>query len=587
MKRKFLKFFVLAGVVAAISLTSCKDDDSSSNSQITEPEKQEQPAQQATFKVSVTKLSFSLQGGSQVITVSGNSNSALAFANQSWVTIKSSADNQFEIVVAKLEGSSDRTAVVTIAADGTSLEIPVTQYAEDKITLSQESAQMESKGGNVEFSVTCNVDYEVVTSCSWLSQVSEDNGKYTFAAKQNNSARVRKGSVTIKTANKTVTFAVAQEPGTKVEVSASSSAMDIAKYMYPGWNLGNTMEATGGETAWQSAKTTQEIIDYVADCGFTAIRIPCSWYQHSSKNAEGKYIIQSSWMSRVKEIVDYAINAGLFVELNEHWDKGFIEVLGFSKSDSKYEAVDQDWIDNKTAIFKDLWTQIATEFKDYDNHLLFAGLNEPLQEYDLFKNPSKGGDHQQELTPLLEKYNQAFVDAVRATGGNNSTRILVVQGTGADLLTAYNYLNMPEDPAGKGKLMMEAHYYPWPFSFNDQQSASTSFTGENDFINLCKKLKQKFCDNGVPVFIGEYGANWTMSAGANKQVKHDEAIKLFYKVVSKWGPSYGCLPFAWDINQKPTNNVTMTIIDRNSLRIWATPAYEGIMEGTDEAVWPY
>lgn len=581
MKRIFLKYCFLACLATAISFSSCKDDEKNDAPPESESNQSEQ---NASFSVSATRVNFSKQGGVYVISTEGIKGTAVAFADQNWVTVKSVGTNKFEIAVSQLSGT-DRSAKVTIAADGSSVVINLFQFAEDELALSSESADLDSKGGTLEFSVTSNVDFTVSTSTPWLSLESSDGGKYIYKASPSNMARIRKGVITISTINKSVTFVATQQPGTKVEISANSTAMDIAKYMYPGWNLGNTMEPPSpslkAEISWQSTKTTQEIIDYVADCGFASVRIPCSWMVHSSKNSEGKYIINSEWLNRVKEIVDYCINAGLFVELNEHWDNGAFEVLGFSQSSSEYKAVTQEWIDNKSAEFYEMWTQIATAFKDYDNHLLFAGLNEPMQEYNLFKNP----DRQQTLNPILEHYNQTFVDAVRSTGGNNATRILVVQGTGADLDLALKYLNMPTDKV-EGKLMMEAHYYPWPFSTLEQSKAPNSFNDEDTFIELCKQLKAKFCDKGVPVFIGEYGANWTCKA--KDQEKHDAAIKLFHKVVNKWAPTYGCLPFVWDINKALSEGTSvMTIIDREKRAIYSQPAYEGIVEGVSEAVWPY
>ncbi len=149
--------------------------------------------------------------------------------------------------------------------------------------------------------------------------------------------------------------------------------------MYPGWNLGNTLE--GGdparifgrmlvwepETAWQSTKTTQVLIDAVKAAGFKSVRIPCSWVMGHITDADN-CTIDPAWMKRVKEVVDYCINDGLYVIINQHWDGGWIEHNGLTANTD---------INTTKAQLSKIWTQIANEFKAYDEHLLFAGMNEP------------------------------------------------------------------------------------------------------------------------------------------------------------------------------------------------------------------
>lgn len=197
------------------------------------------------------------------------------------------------------------------------------------------------------------------------------------------------------------------------------NATEIAPKMYPGWNLGNTLEGggtdnvytnnggLGAEKAWQGTTTTQAIIDFVAAQGFKSVRIPASWVMGHIIDAD-ELTIDPIWMTRVKEIVDYCINDGLYVLLNDHWDGGWIQ--GTFKTD-----ISEPTVVANCEKMKKLWTQIAEAFKDYDEHLLFAGLNEPEAE-------------KEDQIKVLMTYEQAFIDAVRATGGNNASRTLVVQG---------------------------------------------------------------------------------------------------------------------------------------------------------------
>ena len=163
------------------------------------------------------------------------------------------------------------------------------------------------------------------------------------------------------------------------------NAIEIAPKMYPGWNLGNTLEGggtdnvytnnggLGAEKAWQGTTTTQEIIDFVAAQGFKSVRIPAAWVMGHIVDGEEGMTIDAAWMARVKEIVDYCVKDGLYVLLNDHWDGGWIQ--GTFKKD-----ITEPTVQANCEKMRRLWTQIAEAFKDYDEHLLFAGLNEPEAE---------------------------------------------------------------------------------------------------------------------------------------------------------------------------------------------------------------
>lgn len=233
------------------------------------------------------------------------------------------------------------------------------------------------------------------------------------------------------------------------------NAIEIAPKMYPGWNLGNTLEGggtdnvytnnggLGAEKAWQGTTTTQEIIDFVAAQGFKSVRIPAAWVMGHIVDGEEGMTIDAAWMARVKEIVDYCVKDGLYVLLNDHWDGGWIQ--GTFKKD-----ITEPTVQANCEKMKRLWTQIAEAFKDYDEHLLFAGLNEPEAETEA-------------QIKVLMTYEQAFIDAVRATGGNNASRALVVQGPNTSIELSSKYVDMSKfvDTASKA-LMIEVHYYSPP-----------------------------------------------------------------------------------------------------------------------------
>lgn len=457
-------------------------------------------------------------------------------------------------------------------------------------------------GGTASFTVNGGTAF-VRSEAEWLTveRVSGDNHASTFSITcEKNDGEDRTGTILANLDGAFSRITVTQA-GKIVRPDVEYSfrtAKELARDMYPGWNLGNTLEAAGNglgaETAWQGTKTTQAIIDYVKSQGFRSVRIPCSWDIHAT---DGR--IDADWMARVKEVVDYCINAGLYVVLNDHWDGGWIEVEGFSKSSDKYVAVDEETITAKATQLKDYWTQIATAFKNYDEHLLFAGMNEPFQSYNLFNSRHK------ELTPILNRYNQAFVDAVRATGGNHARRTLVVQGPATNISSAVDPaigFVMPED-AEEGYLMAEVHYYdPWSFCGQEDGSVATWFWGSGNHVSgsshnatdgeeqwtksQMESLKSAFVDRGYPVIIGEYGAQWRSLT--TNQSEHDASIKAFFREVNRQAVDNGIVTFAWDINSLNQGGETgvMTILNRSSLSVFCTPAMEGITEGTKAGSWP-
>ena len=405
-----------------------------------------------------------------------------------------------------------------------------------------------------------------------------------------NSGVARSTQVTFSLGNLSEAITIRQAAG------KGKSAAELAALMYPGWNLGNTLEGGDSkniwtnvgistETSWQSTKTTKEVIDYVASQGFRSVRIPVSWVMGHITDANN-CTIDAAWMSRVQEVVDYCIANGLYVIINDHWDGGWIEVSGFSESTSSYQAVSEATITDKIARLKKIWTQIAEHFSNYDQHLIFAGLNEPFQEYNLFNSRHK------DLTPILERYNQAFVDAVRATGGNNASRVLVVQGPSTNISSTNSYFSLTTDTQS-GLLMVEVHFYdPWDFVSSNSKlywgknnhvdgSTKNATWGEEDYVQSQMKLMYtKFSSKGVPVILGEYGANWQDGTDA----MHKASITAWYTIVTSEAINNGIVPFVWDTNAPSWPN--MTIINRATKTIWNTPAMTGIQQGVKAATWP-
>lgn len=273
------------------------------------------------------------------------------------------------------------------------------------------------------------------------------------------------------------------------------TSLQISKEMSPGINLGNTLEALPAETTWGAPLTTQATMDGFKAAGFKSVRIPVAWSQYADANNN----ISPAWMARVTQVVDYARKAGLYTVINVHWDGGWMDHPTYEK---------QAEINAKLAKF---WTQIATHFKDYDDHLLFAGTNEVGMV-------NTSGAPTPEYAAVQNSFNQTFVNTVRATDGNNAKRHLVVQGyyTSIEHTVATN--TVPKDSAAN-RLFMEVHYYdPYNFTLNGDSkiwqwgAIATDATATETWANepwadeQFQKMKARFVDQGVAVIVGEYGA---------------------------------------------------------------------------------
>jgi len=346
------------------------------------------------------------------------------------------------------------------------------------------------------------------------------------------------------------------------------TAPELAKRMRVGLNLGNTLEAICDENAWGAGKTSQELIDSIKAAGFNTVRIPTAWFCHSDTVSS---TIDPQWIARVKEVVDYCVKDDLYVILNMHWDKGWLE--------NRINLKNQLEVNKRQ---KKYWTQIAKHFKNYDEHLLFAGANEP------------NAKDAKQLSILLSYY-QTFVDAVRATGGNNTTRTLIIQGPETNFEKTLELMNtMPRDKT-KNRLMVEVHYYS-PFQFclmekdadwgkifyywgkenHSKMDVERNATfGEEEMIDqLFSDMKIKFVDKGIPVIVGEFGAYKRKLSYPSDQALHHTSVEYFNKYVVKSALENGLIPYYWDIPNNLFNRKTAEVLDRAVLKAMMSGAKE-------------
>ena len=377
--------------------------------------------------------------------------------------------------------------------------------------------------------------------------------------------------------------------GTALFATSAAFALPKATEIYPnmglGWNLGNTMEVPSDPTAWGNIVPTAEIINGVKAAGFTTIRIPCAWDSHASNGT-----IDASWLATVKSVVDMAIANDMYVLLNSHWDNGWLEDEVFSGThldrNAQSTTTDSSVVRQKQ---ENYWKQIADYFKDYDEHLIFASANEPGVNDPWLSSGQLEFDNNRMI--ILKRLHEACLRAVRASGGNNATRTVIVQMPRTEI-DMYQMLanNYPEDPAGKGYTMAEAHFYPYQFSLMtadeswgktfwywedettgaaDRTCSGSTLGSKQSIDKQFQKLQLAFADEGIPVVIGEMGANKRYSlvgtAGFDLNT-HLKAIAAWYGYTVASAKSHGIVPVIWDTAYEGKNEGKddMTIIRRQA-----------------------
>lgn len=296
------------------------------------------------------------------------------------------------------------------------------------------------------------------------------------------------------------------------------TALEATRLMGNGINLGNTLEACDNnvgiktnaplsyETYWGQPKTTQAIIDGMKAAGFDTIRIPVAWMTNATHLYEGDYTIDAGYMDRVEEVVRYARKAGMYVIINDHWDGGWYGMFGSESAETRALAMEA---------YKGMWQQIAERFRDYSDYLIFESANEELGGRFDENSPLYCSDsvvtylNDDERYALTNEINQTFVDVVRATGGNNATRFLLIAGYSTNIdQTCDDRFQMPKDTVDS-KLMVSVHYYdPWSYCGASSAASATKWGKVSDYEYMDQQLAKmtKFTEAGYGVVIGEYGA---------------------------------------------------------------------------------
>lgn len=324
-----------------------------------------------------------------------------------------------------------------------------------------------------------------------------------------------------------------------------------------GWNLGNTLEATWGVPAWTAAPFYT-----AAQAGFNAVRIPVSWNFNSTTNISGgitNYVIKPAWMAQVKKAVDCALDAGMHVVMNDHWDGGWLD-------DNISTHVDPV----VNAKMKSYWTQIATAFAGYDNRLVFAAANEPPVD-----NPD-------EMKTLMYYY-QTFVNAVRGAGGCNTNRWLVIQS-----VSDATWMNALPTDTVTNRIMVEYHQYTpslftiihddpvwgtsiyfWgqAYHYSGNPSRNATWGEEDDLDAFHQQLADLYVSKGIPVMIGEFGAYTTFLTNATEAAWNANSAQYWNKYAAESARGHGLSPFYWSTPDNPFDWTTGAVIDAQRVSV--------------------
>ena len=360
---------------------------------------------------------------------------------------------------------------------------------------------------------------------------------------------------------------------TSLAMDHDVEAQQWCRNVVMGWNLGNSLEASDSETGWGNPLTTKDMIHAVKSQGFNAIRIPVRWGQHCNMTTMD---IDATWLARVKEIVGWCLDEDLLVVINTHHDTWLEHYPTLAKKEELNTKL------------KKLWTSIANAFKDYDGRLAFAGTNEVNPEGNWNLTPT------QENYDVQNSFNQTFVDAVRATGGNNLKRNLIVQTFRCNPGLGLSHFTVPTDPTER-RLSVEFHYYDpysycsgspesyyyWGFAYADKGTV-TPDGNELSLANQFKQIRKAWWEQGLGVVMGEYGCSHHYTTDDRDTQEANE--QYYMKCLVGEARKNGFAAFAWDNNAFGNGSEQFGIFRRSGTTATVGASYylEGIRQGSKE-----
>ena len=476
------------------------------------------------LSVQPAELVFDAKGGTQPMTITSGIKPTVS-CQDAWVSLGEGtySANNYSVQVSAKEntGTTERTAYIRVIGDKQSTMVAVVQkVAEVELTADKTSISFDRFGGETVVTVTSSTQPSASTDAGWcLVQTgtigSDKTTAISVAAPANRKASAQSGTLTVTCGSKTLSIPLTLEAYQKPETTAATALSPelVFETMAPGWNMGNHMDAisndVASETAWGNAKATQATLDGVKAAGFKAVRICVTWQGHIGEAPA--YRLDEKWLGRVEEIVGYAEKAGLVAIVNTHHDESYW--LDINKASEK----------TKDEIFS-VWTQIAQRFKDKGEWLVMESFNE-IQDGGWGWSEAFKADPKRQYD-ILNSWNQVFVDAVRATGGNNATRWLGIPGYAASPQFTIAGLTLPQDYTSANRLIVAVHDYdPYdytlssldkdhPNEFKKHQWGHTadpakrcSDQDEKNVVDVFDNLKAAYLDKDIPVYLGEFGCS--------------------------------------------------------------------------------
>ncbi len=454
-------------------------------------------------------------------------------------------------------------------------EISTPPTPDVKLSVEPQTLEFEAAGGDLTFIITSASNATISPWDKWYSTVKGtwDEKTYrtevTVSATENTATEARTSRISVVCGDEKTYVELTQKAGKGNEVTKPSKpepndgyAWTAARKLGIGWNLGNHFDAhnngVSGETFWGNPKATEATFLKVKAAGFSTVRIPVTWMGHIGK--EPDYKIDMAWMERVAEVVGYAEKAGLNVILNMHHDGADSKYWLNIKAAAISPAIHEQIIGQITA----MWSQIAVRFADKGDFLIFEAFNEIHDGgWGWGANRSDGGKQYE----CLNEWNQAFVDAVRAAGGNNEKRYLGIPAYCTNPDIAIESWKMPKDKA-KGRLMVSVHCYdPYDYTlpankseWGHTASQANKVAGDNeaDLEKVFRKLYDHFFIRDTPVYLGEFGC-------VNRATAREQAFQQYYlKYFAKLSSMYGIPSIIWDNGAKGSGNECHAFIDHGT-----------------------
>lgn len=463
-----------------------------------------------------------------------------------------------------------------------------------KLSVDKTSLEFAAEGGEQTFTVTASEQLYLVPGDGWVSarkasKTADHKTVVTVTVQKNTVAQERQTRLSVVAGDEKMYVEISQEAGKETGGSGNgggqgsgsfvpendgSLAWQFAERLGIGWNMGNHFDAhnngVSGETFWGNPKATQATFTKVKAAGFNTVRIPVTWVGHIGEAPD--YKIDEAWLDRVAEVVGYAEAAGLNAIVNMHHDG----------ADSKF------WLDIKTAAKNPdvqkqileqvgaMWGQIADKFKDKGDFLIFEAFNEIHDGgWGWGANRNDGGKQYK----CLNEWNQAFVNAVRASGGENTDRILGIPAYCTNVDIAIDSFVFPEDTA-KDRLMISVHCYdPYDYTLAAKKSewghtadASRKVNGDNeaDLRKVFEKIYDNYISKGIPVYMGEFGC-------VNRATAREQAFQQYYlKYYAKLSKTYGVPSIIWDNGAKGAGEERHAFINHGTGAYCSTEAKAAI-----------